>query len=395
MRIPQLTLYDFLADFLPGAVALGLFGSLLWLAGFFEPPIITSTGIVLVVTSYPVGRSIHAATGQIEIKKLRERTFDKFVFTLESTRSSADLLEPDMAIVKKPSVRKRLNPESDCDCEISNKRCLNDWIDEQVMEAFTESDDNESTDGIPQSVAAISTADIQWAEMSYGQLQRFGFSELFDASTLYHRYNILNTFYRNLWLVSAYFSILFFTVGLVDILAPAPLWIRLSIIATGILTVFGAIVFQPLLWGVSAAFTWGLILVLNSMSVFLTLPDWTPFSVVETAVWLVILLLLGIVGYSTCWSENHNTPSITSLPPWYLLLGLLVCLTVFVFPIGLLFNQMPQSRGLDTMLFGSISLILFVLAVLFDVRRIQFKDRQVRAFINDLYRQQQASGDQD
>lgn len=335
MQVPQLTLYDFLADFLPGAVALGLLSTILWLAGSSGPPLTASTGIVIVVTSYPVGRSIHAVAGQAEIKELRKQTFDNFVFALESTRHNASLIDSDVAVREEPSVVERLN--SVHDSEESDGMLLNDWIDKEVVDTFTASDNREScnktTNGISDSSAVISTADIDWGEKSFGQLQRFGFSELFDKSTLYQRYNILETFYRNLWLVSTYFSLLFLTIGFAGIFASVPLLIRLAIIAVTIAILFISILPYIILY--SSAFPW-----------------------------------------------------------WYLLTGLLISIIIFIFPTYLLSTQTSDPMTIDGILFGSVGLILLIFAILFDIRRLQFKDRQVRAFINDIYRQQQTSNDE-
>ncbi|KKF39904.1 hypothetical protein FK85_24870 [Halorubrum saccharovorum] len=392
MAVPQLTLYDFLADFLPGAVALGLLGSLLWLSGILESLLTTYTGILIVVTSYPVGRGIHAVAGQIEVKKLRKRTFDNFVFALENTRLNTNWLAEDVAVDTEPKVVDRLkNTKSG---ESSDDPQFNDWVDQQVAKATTGSEQNENSvtkDDLRNPWKNISKADIDWGEQSWGQFQRFGFTELFDMSTLYQRYNILETFYRNLWLVSTYFSIIFLITGFTEAIAPKPFWFQLSIIAVGVWILFWTAGFRPILWAIGIGAISVLIFVLYS---------WVDFEIpldvsltVNGAILFTSFALIATLVYATRQFVNNDKSSNESLPWWYILLGLLVCLIIFVLPVTLLFRQMSQTAGRSAALFAGTGLILFMLSVLFDVRRIQFKDRQVRAFINDIYRQQQSTQD--
>lgn len=344
MRIPQLTLYDFLADFLPGAIALVLFGTLYWLIVDPSLTIPVNTGIALVVASYPVGRTFHAVAGQAEMKALRKSTFDAFAFALEEARCMNDPTYPDTAVTDEPSVIDQLKPRQQPETGADETR-FNDWIDGELRAMLTGWDSEASSERCPalraSDDAAFSATEIDWTE-SFGQLQRFGYSELFDESTLYQRYNILETFYRNLWLVSAYFGLVFLVVG--------------STIATH---TFGS----------------------NGLAE----------PILSVTVWVGWIAALGVVVFAIAdFPLTESDPDsadggLLSVPTWYWL-GILVGTGIaIVLPVVVLFSAAPPDKIPHSNVFLAVALILLSLAVLFDIRRLQFKRRQVRAFINDLY----------
>jgi hypothetical protein len=85
--------------------------------------------------------------------------------------------------------------------------------------------------------------------------------------------------------------------------------------------------------------------------------------------------------------------SLRFLSGWYALSGILVSLFAFIFPAILLSRQGAQPESTHPVFFAGVAIALLVLAFLFALRRLQFKSRQVRAFINELYRQQQGGGE--
>lgn len=360
MPARQLTLYDFLADYIPGAVALGYLGALFWFVGYHSAivPAIPLTIIAggLAVAGYPLGRLIHAIAGQDEVSKLRRLTFDNLAFALENSRNENGLTESDIAVTDKPTVVGRLTSTEAHGPDIP-ATTFNDWVDAELMETLTGRADNNARPGLPlpsqHNTPPFSATEIVWSRQSIGQMQRFGFSELFGESTLYQRYNILETFYRNLWLATIYTSLVGFIVGGALALSHLNAFtIRPPVFLTAVLTLAGMLV-------VGGAFT-----------------------------------LLTIRGDTV--SDNDDDADTSHPHGPHLLAYIVLSPLIFALPLALLFFAPGPTTAIDGVYLVAFALILFSLAVLLNVRRVQFKDRQVRAFINDLYlhdRERRASSD--
>lgn len=184
MPIRQLTLYDFLADFVPGTLALVVGAQIFTVLGIVSvsPPTGVSAGAVTIVLSFLSGRIVHAFAGQDFVKKLRKHTFDRGIFFVESKLDTLDREKID----QEPTFPDFLADNLDL---VKNPR-------PETIDARIETE-------LPKLVAdEFNEFNEYGVRNSPKELRRLGYSILFGESTLYHRYNIIETFYRNLWLVA-------------------------------------------------------------------------------------------------------------------------------------------------------------------------------------------------
>lgn len=315
MPVRQLSVYDFLADFVPGVAALLGFGALASLLGVDVPTDIgVAAGVAFVVVAYLAGRIVHALAGQDEVKLFRE-LFDHLVRSIEESRAELGALRDRQRITGEPSVPDRLAPSED-----ASSLEFDDVVESTVaVDASTRGPGH-----VPE------TGDR--TEL-YGQFRRFGFSVLHGESTLYQRYNILETFYRNLWLVSAYFALVFVVVAVLS--------------GAGVLTDLS------LSWIVGGTALGALLVAIGSELVLRVLADESEWD------W--------------SYSIQHGF--------WIATLFVVACLPI----VALYVTSEPVAES-DVWKRAIVAGPgLLALSLVFDVRRVQFKDRQVRAFVNDMY----------
>lgn len=221
MPVRQLTLYDFLADFVPGTFFAVLIVLPLFVIGVVSTPLQIGVGggFVLIVLSYLIGRSVHAVAGQDLVKRARKYV-DGLVFWWEDFQNSVDR-EPITTEPKFPSYLR--NPTDD-------PKMVDETIEAKLPELFADEFDELSEEGVRESLQ---------------ELRRFGFSVVFDKSTLYQRYNIQETFYRNLWLVAVLGCLWFFIVRTVS--CQGFLWTstcRRGLLLGGVLLAFLSVLFD-------------------------------------------------------------------------------------------------------------------------------------------------------
>jgi hypothetical protein len=190
MAVRQLTLYDVLADLVPGSFLLVLAGAIVLTVTPRSLPLGTglSGGLFFVIISYLVGRVVHAIAGQELVKQFRKWLVDRWIFD-RNRGNEWDGYEP---TVGEPAFRKYLRPG----------RTGQD-PDGVAVTDRTGGFDRAIEESLPGLAAAefreVSAVDVLEEPSEF---RRFAYSYLFDSSTLYQRYNIQETFYRNLWLVS-------------------------------------------------------------------------------------------------------------------------------------------------------------------------------------------------
>ena len=185
----QLRLYDFLADLIPGALAL-----LLAALGYYEltggsPPfgsLNLGSGVVLVVLAYLVGRTVHLFAGQKSVERLREYLdFVVFGFNRVLVRLGWDRIRSE------PRVRQYLDGssgESSDSSSVYDQCSLNESVEASLRSRIRGEFD--IGNGEPNS---------EIPEPELKAFTRFAYSEVFPESSLYQRYNIQETYYRNLW----------------------------------------------------------------------------------------------------------------------------------------------------------------------------------------------------
>jgi len=189
MAVRQLTLYDVLADLVPGSFLLVLAGVAYTVVGLQSPALSTGlgSGLAFVILSYLTGRTLHALAGQERIKQFRKK-LDYYIYRHNQTKEWVNY-EP---IVGEPAFRGYINgDDSRTDAPSVGLTNQEGNFNEDIQEALP------------------SHAAERFGEMSEEHIRnnptefrRFAYSYLFDSSTLYQRYNIQETFYRNLWLAA-------------------------------------------------------------------------------------------------------------------------------------------------------------------------------------------------
>lgn len=238
MAVRQLTLYDVLADLVPGAFILVLASVALTIGGLQELKLSIGLGggLVFVIMSYLVGRSLHALAGQERIKKYR-KTLDDRIYR-RNQEKEWNGYEPTMS---EPAFRKYIK---EVGCEPYDKQPIitdqEGRFNRRILEA------------LPTRAASnfreVSEDDICEYPTEF---RRFAYSYLFDSATLYQRYNIQETFYRNLWLAS---TLGWLTFGLLTIIF-------------GIVTAASAIIepVSPFIWDPIVASLIAILLVASSI----------------------------------------------------------------------------------------------------------------------------------
>ena len=207
MPVQQFRSYDLIVDTIPGVFVIGALLLIIpkelvgRLVGLYSP---ITGGAVVIVVAYVLGRTVHAISGSFSSlleKQLAERTIKIEEETYESELLSNPLSTLLLEVRKSIPVEQgdymidlvmsdSVSPlsESDQETEVTS-----DWptrlIGNRVYVEFLHSQD------FP--------LDTPPKMMRY-----LGYSQLYSKDRLYHRYNILATFFRNLAFVFWVFSII-------------------------------------------------------------------------------------------------------------------------------------------------------------------------------------------
>jgi hypothetical protein len=217
MPVGNLNLYDILVDLIPGTSLIGFF--ILYL----QPTSISSgEGLILLIAGYVAGRIIHGFVSLEWVDKCRicieERLFSDYVDERKYGLSfrnrvraeysdsqdgnfkayDADNIEPELIKTTVEELLAKL--PADIDAE---------ELDTVSHQKLSEADTDEKTDNIL-------------------SLRYYGENLLYGKDYLYHKYEMLATFYRSMWLVgllaAVFYTAVLGTLLLVNVLSAGPLF---------------------------------------------------------------------------------------------------------------------------------------------------------------------------
>lgn len=208
MPVSNLNLYDILVDLIPGAVGVGLVISL-----FGWMNLTATSGLILLVVGYVVGRIIHALGSIQPVIWLMKGLEDAVVGSYTRKRKHG------------LSFRNRLRTVFDDDFEAELADDNGGRIEREIVKDVVNALEKQLGDvDFPRneikSHTEVKSSDTRKSTDPVLSFRYFGENFLYGRNTLYRKYEMLATFYRSLWLVSVSVSCLY----IASILLTIPDW---------------------------------------------------------------------------------------------------------------------------------------------------------------------------
>jgi hypothetical protein len=227
MVVQQFSPYDVIADIAPGTIV--IIGGLILIPGNQLTGISVTTGTLLFIGSYPVGRVIHALGSlaedlTLEIPQLLSRPFAHLIPGEISDRraryiSLAYIITVGFSIIIIPvgspfqiiSIPAAGVTSGLLVLVISNIR-----DQASVWESATAELSSNFVADTFQSVAQEMDSSIMISSDRQQEAEQYGQAVLFGEQTLYGKYNTLTTFWRNIWLSMTLLGILGFCAAITE-----------------------------------------------------------------------------------------------------------------------------------------------------------------------------------